>query len=168
MHPLRVPLPSPRPQPNWQAQGTEKHHRVFLRQALAWLEARSTVTRKAISKLTNEGFLPENVWRIPDVHEMEPHPRPNKWVLLTSHLQCGFSLLSNPFSTFCSFPRCSTSPPSPNAIARMSFFVSLYENFIAIIHTGHFGCRLLVSKSTRWRRTTWKIHLETLFSCVGG
>lgn len=90
-----------------------------------------TVSREMLKKHADEGLLPKQGWRVPDAGEIEPHPRPSERVLLTTHLDHGFSLPPHPFcKAFLNFHCAQLHHLPSNAIAHLSCFVLLCENFL--------------------------------------
>lgn len=60
-----------------------------------WLPSR--VTKKEVRDLAADGFVLEAGWRLPDASKVEPAPNPDERVLLTAHIDRGFSMSPHPF-----------------------------------------------------------------------
>lgn len=56
----------------------------------------SGMTREVLTKYAGEGLSPKREWRVPDAGEIELNPRPGERVLLTTHLDQGFTLPPSP------------------------------------------------------------------------
>ncbi|KAI4995212.1 hypothetical protein ZWY2020_035115 [Hordeum vulgare] len=90
----------------------------------------SNVTREDVLELMEHGMVAEKSSRLPE-GELEPAPREGERVLLTTHVERGFSLPPHPF--FRGFLFYSGIQPHhlpPNIVAYISAFITLCECFL--------------------------------------
>lgn len=90
-----------------------------------------TTTAEDISGLVVDGLVRNGSWRLPEEGEIEPAPCPGERVLLTTHVERGFSMPPHPFlRDFLNFFGAQLHHLPPNAIAYLATFVSMCENFL--------------------------------------
>ena len=93
----------------------------------------STISGEDLENLTSGVLIAEGSWRLPE-GETEPVPREGERVLLTTHVDRGFSLPPHSFFRgFLNFFGAQIHHFPPNTISCLSTYVSLCENFL--------GCR---------------------------
>lgn len=94
-----------------------------------WLPSR--VTEKEERDLVAGGFVPEMKWRLPDASKVKPAPNPDERLLLTSHIDRGFSMPPHPFfRAFLNYFGMQLRHLPPSAMTYLASFMSLCENFI--------------------------------------
>ena len=94
---------------------------------------RSTITKKDLNDLANEGPIPHRSARLSGT-ECQPQPQEGECVLLATHVDRGFSLPPSVFFRgFLNFFGAQLHHFTPNSIAYLAAFVSMCENFL--------GCR---------------------------
>ena len=105
-----------------------------------WLQGNflpSTVKARDGEDLVDDGLIARDSWRLPGT-EAEPQPREGERILLTTHLERGFSLPPHPFfRNFLSFFGAQLHHFPPNAIAYLAAFVTLCECFLGC--SAHWG-----------------------------
>jgi hypothetical protein len=90
----------------------------------------STVTEQNLQDLVADGLIAEGSWRLPG-KEAEPEPREGERVLLTTHVERGFSLPPHPFFRgFLNFFGAQLHHFAPNTIAYLSAYVTFCECFL--------------------------------------
>jgi hypothetical protein len=90
----------------------------------------STVTEEDVLNLVTDGLVAAGSWRLPGT-EAEPEPREGERVLLTTHLERGFSLPPHPFfRSFLNFFGAQLHHFPPNSIAYLAAFVTMCECFL--------------------------------------
>ena len=90
----------------------------------------SSLKARDVEDLVVDGLVAADSWRLPG-NEAEPQPREGERVLLTSHLERGFSLPPHPFfRNFLNYFGAQLHHFPPNSIAYLAAFVSLCECFL--------------------------------------
>ena len=107
-----------------------------------WIQGdwiRSSLRQEDLDELVISGLIAKGAARLPE-GETEPQPRPGECVLLTTHVNRGFSLPPHPFfQGFLNFFGAQLHHFSPNTITYLATFVSMCENFLGSrLHWGLF------------------------------
>ena len=90
----------------------------------------STIMKEDLNDLAHDGLIAHGSWRLPD-DEFEPQPRDGECVLLTTHVERGFSSPPHPFFRgFLNFFRAQIHHFPPNTILYLAAFISMCENFL--------------------------------------